>query len=392
MYSRSAACLALFTALVLSTPTACERKVAATPAPPPPRSVEIMQIVPGDLPIEFEFVGRTESSHRVEIRSRVSGFLDEIVYTEGEFVEEGDVLFRIDPAPFESRLRAANAELAQQRSRLEIAEALLARIEPLAAMDAIAAKELDDARGKVREAAAAVEAASARVFDAELNLGYTTITAPVRGLTGSASQREGAYLTATTGALTYVARVNPIWVEFSVTETQLLRSLRSKEAGTIRYPDRSEFRVVIELADGTRHPESGRISFADASVSSRTGSVLVRAEIPNTAERIHPGQYVRLYLHGAVRPSAIAVMQRAVLEGPKGPYVWVVDRDGKAEQRPITLGPWHGDMWIVESGLRQGDRVVVNGTVGLQPGVPLMISRIVDTGGVPLTTNPGGGT
>jgi membrane fusion protein (multidrug efflux system) len=377
-------------AALLPVLTACERDgIAAPPFTPPPRPVEILQVTASDIPVQFEFVGRTESSQRVEIRSRVAGYLDEIAYGEGEFVEADQVLFRIDPAPFESRLRAAEAELAQHQARLENALALLTRIEPLAEMEAVAAKELDDARGRVREATAAVEGAASRVFDAELNLGYTTITAPVRGLTGAASQREGAYISGTTGPLTYVARVNPIWVEFSVTETQLLRSVRSEESGAIRYPDRSEFGVVIELADGTRHPEIGRISFADASVNTRTGTVLVRAEIPNPRETLRPGQYVRLFLRGAVRPGAIAVPQRAVREGPRGPYIWVVNADGKAEQRPVALGPWYGDDWIIEGGLKPGDRVVVNGTVGLHPGAPLMITRILDGSGSPRAVNPG---
>lgn len=338
----------------------------------------MVQVETKDLPIEYEFVGRTESSQRVEIRARVSGFLDAIDYAEGGFVEEGDVLFRIDPSPFESSLRAAKAELAQQQARLDNAQALLNRIEPLAEAEAVSAKELDDARGSVFEAAAAVEGASARVFDAELDLGYATITSPVRGLTGEATQREGAYLSFGTEPLTYVAAIDPMWVEFSITETQLLKGSQSNAAGTVRFPEDMEFAVGIELSDGRRHPELGRISFSDASVSTRTGSVLFRAEIPNPEETLRPGQYVRVFVQGAVRPDAIVVPQRAVREGPKGGYLWVVSGDSTAEQRPVTLGPWEGDLWIIEAGLREGDRVIVNGTVTLFPGAPLTIARILD--------------
>jgi membrane fusion protein, multidrug efflux system len=386
-----AAAVSVISAAILALATSCERDSnAGASTLPASRHVEIVQVVTEDIPVDFQFVGRTESSQRVEIRSRVQGFLETIAYAEGEFVEKGDILFQIDPSPFESRLRASKAELAQQQSRLENAQALLARIEPLVELEAIAEKELDDAKGRVREAAAAVEVAAARVFDAELNLGYTTVIAPVRGLTGAASQREGAYISVGTGPLTYVARIDPIWVEFSVTETQLLRSVRSEESGSIRFPERGEFAVVIELADGSRHPEQGYISFADATVSTMTGSVLVRAEMPNPRETLHPGQYVRLSLQGAIRPDAIAIPQRAVRQGPKGSYVWVVDGEGKAEQRPVSLGPWHEHAWIVETGLKHGDRVVVNGTVALQPGAPLSISRIVDGNGSPRTSNPEG--
>ena len=359
--------------------SSCRREAPpSVDAAPPAREVEIVQVAAADVPVEFEFVGRTESSQRVEIRARVTGYLDTIRYAEGEFVDEGDVLFEIDPSPFESRLRAAKAELEQQNARLENARALLGRVEPLAEAEAVAAKELEDARGRVREAAAAVEAASSRVFDAELNLGYTKITAPVRGLTGEATQREGAYISATTPPLTYVARIDPIWVEFSVTETQLLRATRATESGTVVYPEQGAFDVIVQLADGTRHPHPGRITFADASVSTSTGTVLVRAEVPNPEQSLRPGQYVRLFLHGAYRPEAVSVPQRAVRDGPKGAFVWVVGAQSKAEQRPVTLGPWREDQWVVESGLSAGERVVVNGTVALRPGVPLTVVRILD--------------
>lgn len=361
----------------------CDRAPPPVAGPPPSREVEIVQVSPKDLPVEFEFVGRTASSQRVEIRARVSGYLDSIEYAEGEFVEEGQVLFRIDPAPFESRLRAASAELSQQQARLENAQALLDRIEPLVAADAVAEKELDDARGRKLEAAAAVEAASAGVFDAELNLGYATITAPVSGLTGEATQREGAYISFGTAPLTYVARVDPIWVEFSITETQILRGVRRQSSGVVRYPENEEFDVAIELSDGTEHAETGRISFSDASVSTETGAVLVRAEIPNPEQTLRPGQYVRVFVRGAFRPDAITVPKRAVREGPKGAFVWVVNAEGAAEQRPITLGPWNGDDWVVETGLRADDRVVVNGSVALRPGTPLSITRILGAGSTP---------
>ncbi len=363
-------------------PQGCHEPKAAAPGEVRPRDVEVVQVVARDLPVEFEAVGRTESSQRVEIRARVAGFLDQIVYDEGAFVESGDVLFRIDAAPFESKLRAARAELAQQQARLENAEALLARIKPLAEAQAVAEKELDDAQGRVREAAAAVEAASAHVFDAELNLGYATIHSPVRGMTGEARERDGAYISGTSGPLTYVARIDPMWVEFSVTETQILRAMRNEEERAIEYPKEGRFVVEVELADGSRHPHTGHISFTDATVSTSTGTLLVRAEIPNPDRELLPGQYVRVYLQGARRPGATLIPQRAVRESPKGPYVWVIDRDGHAERRPVTLGPWYADAWVIESGVGEGDRVVVNGTVGLQPGIPLSVARIVDPAAV----------
>ena len=361
-------------ALLLS---GCEKQAAAPPAAPPPKDVEIVQIGTTDVPVVSEFVGRTASSQRVEIRARVNGFLDEITYTEGDFVDEGDTLFVIDREPFEARLRAAKAEVSQHQARLDNANALLARVEPLAEAQAVAQKELDDALGEMRSAAAAVEEAAAGVYEAELNLGYTTISSPVAGLTSFATQREGAYLDTTSGPLTYVARIDPIWVEFSIAETQILNSEAASRSGQVVFPEEGAFEVEIILADGKSHPERGTITFADASVSDQTGTVLIRAVLPNPENMLRPGQFVRIRLHGAYRPGAVVVPQRGVHQGSKGPYAWVVNAQGQAEQRPIDLGPWSEESgWIVESGLRKGDRLIVNGSVGLRPGQPVSIVGI----------------
>ncbi len=356
----------------------CDRQPVAPPPPSPPE-VEVVQLTPVAIPMTFEFVGRTASSRRVEIRARVSGYLDEIAYTEGARVKEGDTLFRIDPAPFEAQLRAARAEMAQQQARLETAQSLLSRVEPLAEADAVSQKELDDARGRFREAAAAVEGAAARVHSAELNLGYTTITSPVSGVSGQSAQREGAYISGPAGPLTYVAQIDPIWVEFSVSETQILRFRKSSGDGVVVYPENGAFEVAVVLADGSPHPYTGRISFADATIDKQTGTFLVRAEIPNPEDTLSPGQYVRVLIRGAYRPDAIAVPQRAVRQGPRGATVWVVDVAGKAELRPVITGPWLGDLWIIEDGLEADDRLIVNGSFGLSPGVAVSIVGIVRT-------------
>ncbi|QDU71090.1 efflux RND transporter periplasmic adaptor subunit [Mucisphaera calidilacus] len=369
---------ALAAITILATLSACTESDQQQAPAPPPRDVDVAQIETADLPVSFEFIGRTASSQRVEIRTRVAGFLDEVAYEEGKRVKQGDVLFKIDPAPFEARLRAAKAELAQLEARLENAEALLRRVKPLAEIEAVAQKELDDAQGSVREAAAAVEAAKARVFEAELDLGYTTITSPVEGLTSSATQREGAYLGIGSEPLTYVARINPIWVEFSVSEAQALRSRQAQVSGSMIIPEDKRFAVNIKLSDGTLFPNTGHISFADASVDDQTGTFLVRAEIPNVdTEPLRPGQYVRVYTSGAIRPDAILAPKRAVQQGPRGSFVWLVDDENKAEQRPVVTGPWVNDNWVIEQGLNAGDRVIVNGSLGLTPGTPVNIVSLV---------------
>jgi len=337
------------------------------------RPVGVIEVAAADRPVTFDYAGRTASSQRVEIRPRVTGYLDAIDYQEGTFVDEGDVLFRIDPKPFEARLRGARAELSQQQARLDNARALLARVEPLVEARAVAQKEADDARALVAESAAAVEAASSRVFEAELELGYATITTPVTGIAGAARFRQGALVGGSAEPLTEVARIDPIWVEFSVAEGTLLAARRSTENRQIELPRDQAFDVRLTLADGTAHPETGRISFADAQISERTGTLLLRAEVPNPDAVLRPGQFVTVHLDGAVRPAAIAVPQSAVQQGPKGPFAWVVGSGSTAERRPLRVGSWDGEAWIVHEGLFEGDRVIVSGVVGLAPGSPVQV-------------------
>lgn len=348
------------------------------PAAAGARPVSVVQVASADLPIVFDYAARTASSQRVEIRPRVTGYLEEIVYAEGGFVQSGDVLFRMDTKPFDARLRGARGELSQQQARLDNARALLERVGPLAEARAVAQKELDDARAMVAAAAAAVESASARVYEAELERDYATIRAPVTGITGAARFRQGALVTGSLQPLTEVARIDPIWVEFSVAENQLLAARHNAENDSIRYPDNGAFDVSLRLADGTPHPWTGRLSFADAAVSERTGSLLMRAEVPNPDSSLRPGQFVSVFLAGAYRPDAIAVPQAAVQQGPKGPYVWVVDAASLAQRRPVITGSWIGDDWLIRQGLVPGESIIVEGLVGLAAGAAVSATPLAD--------------
>ena len=353
---------------------------------PPAAKVTVVKTEAKDTPIVVEFVGKTASSRRVEIRSRVEGFLEKRLYTEGSLVQAGDVLFEMDKKPFEAQLDAAKAELSQQQARMKTAKANLDRVEPLAKQNAVAKKELDDALGSFQTASAAVEAAKAKVVQAELDLGYCTITSPVTGVSSYATQREGAYIGFNAGPLTYVAQIDPIWIEFSVSENQILKSRQQFNENRIVEPEGGNFEVEVVLADGTIFPHTGEITFADASLSEKTGTFLIRAEVQNpgaekdgdnsvsrkmTAE-MRPGQFVRARLKGAMRPKAILVPQTAVQQGAKGSFVWVI-KDGKAENRPVEVGPWHEDDWFIDSGLNAGDVVVVGGALKLRAGIPVEI-------------------
>jgi membrane fusion protein (multidrug efflux system) len=347
-----------------------------------PQSVPVTAITveASDVPVTIEFVGKTASSRRVEIRSRVEGFLESREYREGTLVREGQVMFQMDRKPFEAQLQAARAELAQQQARLANAESNLTRIRPLAEKNAVAKRELDDALGIYRSSAAAVEAAQAKVVQAELNLGYTTISSPVTGISSFATQQEGAYVGIGSSLLTYVAQIDPIWIEFSVSENQILQGRAEEAAGRIRMPVGENFDVEVVLADGSIYPETGRITFADASISETTGTFLLRAELPNPLrgdqrdDQLRPGQFVRVRLKGALRPNAILVPQRAVQQGAGGSFVWVIDKQGKAEFRPVSTGNWFGDEWFIDQGLKDRETVVVDGALKLRAGAPVKIT------------------
>jgi membrane fusion protein (multidrug efflux system) len=314
-------------------------------------------------------VGKTISSRRIEIRSRVEGFLEKRLYEEGAMVEEGQVMFQMDRKPFEAQLNAAKAELAQQQARFTNAEANLARVKPLAEQNAVAQKELDDAISQFRSSGAAVEAARAKVIQAELDLGYTDIYSPVTGISSFARKREGSYLGIGQDALlTYVAQIRPMWVEFSMSENQLFKYRANEESGLVRAPESRQYEVQLELADHSIYPHRGKITFADASLSEETGTFLLRAEIPNPDELLRPGQFVRAQIHGAVRPNAILIPQRAVQQGAQGSFVWVIE-EGKTKFQPVKTGPWRGDDWFIEAGLDGGEQVIVDGALTVRPGV-----------------------
>lgn len=369
-------------ALSLPLLTACLPEQAAPPTPPPPIPVTTFQVEARDTPVTIEFLGKTASSRRVEIRSRVQGFLDERSYDEGTLVEEGQVMFEMDRKPFEAQLQAAQAELAQQQAKLTNAQANLDRARSLAKTDAIAQMELDNALGTYRSTAAAVEAAKAKVLQAELDLSYTVISSPVRGISSFATQREGAYIgLGSNSLLTYVAQIDPIWVEFSVSENQILKARADAASGRTRPPENREYVVELILADGSIFPETGGITFADASLSERTGTFLLRAELPNPPRgdgldnQLRPGQFVRVRLNGTIRPNAIVIPQRAVQQGAKGSFVWVIDEAGQAGFRPVSVSSWHGDGWFVDAGLEDGETIVVDGALKLRAGATVKVTE-----------------
>lgn len=351
------------------------KKEEKKPEERPPVEVSVIKTVPRDTPVSFEFVGQTQSTRQVQIVARVNGFLNKRVYTEGSFVKAGQVMFLQDPKPFKAQLDAAKGALAEQQARLQVAHDNLARVKPLAARKALSQRELDDATGQFLAAAAGVETAKANVEEARLNLGYTTITTPVSGLSSFARVQDGQYLSGAgeNSALTYVQQTDPIWVNFSISENDMLKFRTEQAADLLRLPKSDDYEVEVLLANGSVFPKRGRITFANADYNQQTGTFLLRATIPNPGAALRPGQFVRVRVLGAVRPNAILVPQEAVLQGAKGHFVVVVDKEGKAEIRGVEVGPWYGDQWFITRGLEPGDTVVVDGVVRLSPGAPVKI-------------------
>ncbi|WP_321928094.1 efflux RND transporter periplasmic adaptor subunit [Paraburkholderia guartelaensis] len=379
------ASLCLSLGLLVSVVACHDNKPAAETRPA--ANVDVINVALRDVPVVFEYVGQTESSQQVEIRARVNGFLEKRVYTEGSLVHAGDVMFVMDRKPFEAALDAAQAELAQQKARLITAQANLNRVRPLAAKNALSQKDLDDSVGQEQAAAAAVEGARANVISATLNLGYTKIVAPVTGLSSFAKKQDGSYIDATNSLLTYVAKLDPMWINFSLSENEMLDLRTQTQNGTLKLPPVGKLEAVIVLADGSIYPERGHIAFTDASLSSETGTYLIRAAMPNPTGSLRPGQFVRIKLLGALRTSAVAVPQAAVQQGPRGAYVWTVDKDGKAQQRVVETGEWNGNDWVIKSGLHPGDHVVIDNTLRLMPGAPVKANLVATP---PATVNIGG--
>ena len=347
----------------------------------PPAQVTIAEVTARDLPVSWEYVGQTTGSKDVEVRARVTGILEKRLYTEGGPVRPGQPLFEIDPKPLQAQYNAVQAEVARSQAAVAQAEREAARLKPLAERRAVGQKEADDAVSNAELARASLKAAEARAAEVQLSLGYTKVNAPVAGLSSRAMKSEGSLVNANETLLTVISQVDPIWVPFNISENEQLEVNKQVAAGRLVLPRDNGFDVVLKLADGTTFPRQGRINFADTRINPATGTYEMRAELPNRDQALKPGQFVRVQLKGAIRKNAVSVPQTAVLDGPQGKFVYVPakDKDGKdiAQPRPVTLGPWvvadGVNLWIVESGLAAGDKVIVDGVARVMgPGSAIM--------------------
>lgn len=364
--------LALLSALLLAACGDGAKQSSAAPAAPPP-TVKVIRVAPHDLPVEAEFAGRTAGSREVEVRARVRGILLERTYTEGTRVEPGKVLFRIDSRPYEIALQRAKARLQEAQARLAAAERDWNRAEALYKKQVASERTRDDALSALELAKANIAIAQAEVDAARVDLDYTSVEAPIAGITGREVVSQGSLVgtTAENSLLTRITRLDPIYVNFAIPDAEWLRQRQLIESGRLISTTGKRLLAELRLADGRAYRHEGHVNFTDTTVDRDTGTIQARAVFPNPGGDILPGQFVRIMLKGLVRSDAIVVPEAAVMQGPKGTFVYRLTEDNKAEVASVKTGPTVKAGWIIEEGLKPGDRIVVEGVIRVRPGQPV---------------------
>src|SRR6266700_4449910 len=343
--------------LVLTAGAAAFRRAPSAPVAPPPAEVSVLSVAPETVAARYEYVGQAEASRSVEVRSQVTGVIVARPYAEGTDVAKGALLFRIDPTTYEAAYRSAQARLAN-------ADRTLARLKPLLAARAVAQKDVDDAQQAFDQAQAAADQTRKDYED-------TFVRAEISGRAGRAQLELGARVTGSADRLTTVEQVDPIYVNFSPSDEDLLRLRRDIADGRLVMPPAPHaLAVQVTLADGSLFPATGELNFADLALQPATGTQQLRAQLKNPQHALLPGQFVRVRLLGLKRPSAILVPQRAVQQGLTGAFVYVVGDSDKVAARNVVATSWDGGSWLIEQGLKVGDRVVVDGVQKVAPGQP----------------------
>ncbi|MDE3065973.1 MAG: efflux RND transporter periplasmic adaptor subunit [Verrucomicrobiota bacterium] len=343
--------------------------------PPPhatlPPEVGVVTITTESLPITTDLPGRIDPVRTAQVRARVAGILLKRVFEEGSDVKEGEVLFRIDPAPFQAAYDSAKAALAKAAANNRQNQALARRYTKLVKIAAVSKQDYDNAVAAAAQGRADVLAAKAALETASLNLGYCTVTAPISGRIGPALVTEGALVGQNSATeLAVIQQLDPIYFDFTESSTEVLKLRREFESGQLKSLAPGEAKVTLLLEDGTTYAHPGRLLFSDITVDPTTGMVTLRALFPNPDHLLMPGMFARARLEQAVDAKAITVSQRGVTYGPDGkPSVMVVTPDNKVEERPVTVGSAVDGKWIITGGLKVGDRVILAGLQKVRPGV-----------------------
>ena len=354
-----------FVLLALGIVVACDR-APEQPAPAKGPAVTVVPVVQRRVPLYGQYIGQTESVQTVEIRARVEGYLEQQAVPDGGAVTTGQLLFTIDPRPLRIALESARAQVARDEARLVNARQIVARYRSLYEGRAVSRQELEQAEADERAAAATIETSRTAVAQAELDLSYTQVRSPITGRMGRADVRVGSLVgRGEATLLATVSTLDPIHVYWSVSEREALDVWRRRQAEA--RPAASS--ITITLPDDRVYPQGGRLDFVDRAVDPRTGTLGLRAAFPNREGLLRPGIYVRLRVLLEERDGALLIPQAAVAESQGSTTVYVVKPDQTVEARPVTMGPRVGGLWLVEAGVRAGERVVVKGLQQIRPGV-----------------------
>jgi membrane fusion protein, multidrug efflux system len=351
-------CTYLLFGVALAAVAACSEPPAPAPAPP---AVVVAEPVVRDVAVTSELVGQALGSQDVEIRARVEGFLDTVNFTEGTLVKKGQLLYRIDPKPFEAALANQKATLATWQARLDKTTNDVKRLAPLAKQQAVSQMELDDAVSQRDAATAQVDAQRASVDKAALDLGYTSIYAPLDGLAGTTKVKPGNLVgRGESTLLTTISVIDPIFFRVGIAEAEYMRLARriqeAKAAGTWKPVD-----VTLILADGTVHPHTGRLDTVERNIDPTTGTLAMQLTFPNPERLLRPGQYGRVRYQSDTKKGAVLVPQRAVQELQNLYSLAVVGPDNKVSYRNVKVGPRVDSLWVIDEGLKPGERVIVEG-------------------------------
>jgi membrane fusion protein, multidrug efflux system len=352
--------------------TGCSPKGAASPtqAEPPPVEVGVVTVKAESVPVTTELPGRIDAVRVAQVRARVAGILLKQLFKEGADVKEGDILFQIDPAPLQAAYDSAKANLAKAEANQTQAQAKADRYKNLVEFNAVSKQDYVDAVATAQQAGADVLAAKAALETATLNLGYTKVTAPISGKIGKAKVTEGALVGQNEATeLAVIQQMDPIYFDFTQSSTDVLKLRQALKKGNLQSVSPDSVKVSLLLEDGTVYASEGKLMFSDISVDPTTGMITLRAEFPNSERMLLPGMFARARLDLAMNNDALTVPQRGVARGPNGTAtVLVVDAENKVQSRLVQPETAVGDKWVVSSGVKAGDRVIVEGLQKVRPG------------------------
>ena len=381
---RATALFFLFSAPCICLFAGCNRAQQGQPIPPPPEVVTVT-VTAQPVVLNTELPGRTSAYLVAEVRPQVSGIIEKRLFIEGSHVKAGEVLYRIDAAPFQAAYDSALASLARAEATLPAIRSRAQRYRESLASKAVSQQDYDDVEAALRQAEAEVKYWKAAVQTARINLGYTRVKAPIAGRIGKSNVTEGALVTAGQPTpLVTIQQFDPIYVDVPQSTAELLRLKRRVEGGKLSQNGMGQKKVQLLLEDGSAYPIDGTLQFRDVTVDRMTGTVILRAVFPNPEDILLPGMFVRAVIREGENPKAILIPQPAVARDPKGnPYVMLVDADGKVQERQIAIDRAMGSQWLIASGLAPGERVIVEGLIKVRPGASVKAISAAAAGTLP---------